>query len=64
VITRNAIQCTRCDEVIESFHRHDFKYCSCKTVAVDGGKAYRRRLFTNLGDYIDLSEFIDQTEYE
>ena len=64
MIIRNAIQCNHCQQVIESFHRHDFKYCSCERVAVDGGRAYRRRLFMEPGDYTDLSEFIDQTEYE
>ena len=34
---RNAIQCTVCDDVIESKHRHDFKWCSCGSCAVDGG---------------------------
>jgi hypothetical protein len=42
-ITRNAVRCLKCDEVIESFHRHDFKYCKGGHIAVDGGLSYLRR---------------------
>ena len=51
---RNAIQCTVCDDVIESKHRHDFKWCGCGSCAVDGGKDYMRRL-GNQSNWIELS---------
>lgn len=35
-------KCAKCDEVIESLHRHDFRYCKCRTIFVDGGKDYFR----------------------
>jgi hypothetical protein len=38
----NAVQCNLCNDVIESYHRHDFKKCSCKNVTVDGGLDYIR----------------------
>jgi hypothetical protein len=44
IIVRNSIKCKLCGDEIESTHVHDFKYCACKSVAVDGGKDYRRRL--------------------
>lgn len=53
----NKIRCKKCGDVIESIQRHDFKYCSCKSVAVDGGKDYLRRL-GNRGDWEELSELI------
>ena len=31
-----------CGDVIQSMHRHDFKWCKCKGLAVDGGGAYLR----------------------
>ena len=43
-------------EVIESVHRHDFKVCSCGTVAVDGGNDYLRRC-GNREDWEELSEY-------
>lgn len=43
------------------YHRkhtlHDYKFCACGTVAVDGGNDYLRRTFTNSPeDFTDLSQ--------
>lgn len=42
-IIRNSVRCLKCKEEIVSIHRHDFKYCSCGNIAVDGGKDYLKR---------------------
>lgn len=42
-IIRNSAHCDECNEEIESTHRHDFQWCSCKNIAVDGGKDYLKR---------------------
>lgn len=42
-ILKNAARCRKCGEEIESTHRHDFRWCSCGAIAVDGGTAYLRR---------------------
>lgn len=39
---KSKIRCLICNDVIESMYRHDFKYCSCKAVFVDGGNDYFR----------------------
>ena len=52
----NRIKCNKCGEIIESTHRHDFKFCKCGAVAVDGGNDYLRRS-GNLEDWEELSEF-------
>ena len=52
----NKIQCNKCGDIIESVHRHDFKFCKCGTVAVDGGKDYLRRCGRR-EEYTDLSEY-------
>ena len=52
----NKIQCNKCKDIIESKYVHDFKWCSCKSIAVDGGLEYLRRV-GNLEDIIELSEF-------
>lgn len=36
-IRTNRIKCKKCGCIIESTNVHDFKWCSCKSVAVDGG---------------------------
>lgn len=59
-IIKNAIRCKHCGEVIESTSVHDFKFCSCESVAVDGGHDYLRRCFkTSQDDFEELSEYID-----
>ena len=54
-IKRNAIRCRICGEVIESTYTHDFKWCSCGAVAVDGGHEYLRRC-GNMEDWDELFE--------
>ena len=61
-IKQNKIQCTHCNDIIESTHVHDFKYCSCKKVAVDGGKEYLRRLYHTMTDYLELSKWENNEE--
>jgi len=51
----NKAQCNKCKDIIESVHRHDFKFCKCGSIYVDGGKDYIRR-GGNPADIIDLSE--------
>ena len=54
----NKIRCKRCGDIIESKTVHDFKFCKCGAVAVDGGKEYLRRCFINTeDDYEELSEY-------
>ena len=62
-IRTNRIKCKKCGDIIESYHVHDFKWCSCKSVAVDGGREYLRRLgypedYEELSHHIQLAEII------
>ena len=43
-IIRNSAQCLKCLDTIESKHVHDFRWCKCGSIAVDGGKAYLKRV--------------------
>lgn len=57
-LIKNAIKCNHCGDIIESEYTHDFKWCKCGTVAVDGGLSYAKRCFKNsTDDYTDLSEW-------
>ena len=39
----NAVRCLSCGEVLVSYHRHDYKTCSCEQqTSVDGGLNYER----------------------
>ena len=52
----NKIKCKHCGDIIESTSIHDFKFCSCGKVAIDGGKHYLRRVGIP-SDWEELSEF-------
>ena len=56
IICKNAIRCKHCGDIIESTSCHNFKYCSCRHCAVDGGLDYLRR-GGGPDDQEDLSEF-------
>jgi hypothetical protein len=43
-ILRNMARCVKCGDVIESKHRHDFVWCKCGAISVDGGKDYLKRV--------------------
>ena len=54
-IYSNKIKCRHCGDIIESTHVHDFKWCKCGAVAVDGGLEYLKRSANSPNDYQDLS---------
>ena len=57
-IIRNRIKCKHCGDIIESTSIHDFRFCSCGKVAVDGRKYYLKRT-GNPNDWEELSDYID-----
>lgn len=60
MILRNAAECRRCGDVIESKHRHDFVSCSCGAISVDGGRSYLKRSARHdVQDVIERSETAD-----
>lgn len=61
-IIRNSAKCLGCGDELESVHRHDFKFCSCGALAVDGGKDYIRRLYKESVPFEDTS--IEESEDE
>jgi hypothetical protein len=55
-ITHNRAKCKLCGDIIESVSRHDFKFCTCKSIAVDGGKDYLKR-WGDFANWEEMSEF-------
>jgi len=47
---RHAIYCKICKETIESKYGHDFKYCLCGAIGIDGGITAGNRILGNLSD--------------
>lgn len=52
MILSNQVECAKCGDRPYSANRHDFKYCKCGAVAVDGGMDYLRRV----GDFVNAKE--------
>lgn len=55
MILINAAKCRKCDIVIQSSTRHDFRTCICGNIFVDGGTDYIRHGFMDVNFYEDLS---------
>lgn len=56
MIRKNAARCKLCKCRIESKSRHDFVFCKCGEIYVDGGLDYLRRGANDLNNFEDLSE--------
>ena len=54
-ILTNKIKCINCGNILESKTPNDFKRCSCRKVAIDGGHEYLKRI-GNEEEYIELCE--------
>jgi hypothetical protein len=60
-LIKNVAKCLKCEEIIESKHRHNFVSCKCGNLFVDGGLEYTRRGFRDGPDtWEELSEFNDE----
>ena len=60
----NKIKCNQCGAIIESTHVHDFKWCPCHSVAVDGGHNYAKRCYTENATWTELSEWEEDAKDE
>lgn len=65
-LVKNCIKCTKCGDVIESKYTHDFRWCNCKNIFVDGGLEYSRIGGAALDDnsYENLCEYEEYTPEE
>lgn len=61
-IILNKIKCKKCGEEIESCFVHDFKFCKCGAVAVDGGREYLKRSGKQ-EDWEELSQVLEKVEH-
>jgi len=50
------VQCLECGDILQSMFRHDFKWCSCKGIAVDGGGDYLKMSYTDKAKYKLIEE--------
>lgn len=59
-LTQAAVQCIKCEEIIYSLHRHDMRWCSCKSIAIDGGRQYTK-LTGDLAHWSGIVDFFNKT---
>ena len=59
---RHAIYCKKCKDTIESKSEHDFKYCSCGMVGIDGGISDGNRILGNVKDMENRSMYYYQVD--
>ena len=45
------VHCLECDDIIESKFRHNFVWCKCGLIGVDGGDEYLRITASSDKDY-------------
>lgn len=62
-IYENKIECKKCGWIIRSKNRHDFVYCKCGAVAVDGGSWYQR-IVGDLDGYINHIRYFKYRPHE
>lgn len=55
MILSNQVECLLCGDKPYSAHRHDFKFCSCKSLSVDGGMDYCKRVFDDRASMREMS---------
>ena len=55
----NSVECLKCGDIIRSRNRRDFRWCSCESVAVDGGSAYQR-VCGDIDNYKSIVEQFDE----
>ena len=68
-ITRSRARCGKCEQIIESKHRHDFVVCVCwvktggdRGIFLDGGNDYVRSGGHDIGDAGYCTEYEGDTE--
>lgn len=63
-ILQNQARCLDCGDEPYSAHRHNFKYCKCGNISVDGGLDYIRRGYLPDANMEDMSITIPQEAYD
>ena len=60
-LIKNKWKCLKCNDIVESKHRHDYVTCKCGEMSIDGGTSYIRLMgdldmMQNECEYIEVWE--------
>ena len=61
-IVKNMIKCKKCGDVIQSRSRHDFRFCDCGAISIDGGYDYLKRSFQFSADDIEEMSIVEEVK--
>lgn len=53
---RNRAKCRQCQDIIESYHRHDYVTCKCGKISIDGGNDFFRVVAEDFNDVIRIDD--------
>jgi ribosome biogenesis SPOUT family RNA methylase Rps3 len=53
-VVLRGLRCPKCKEVVVSLHVHDFRWCGCKSLAIDGGSEYCKIVTDNGVQFSDI----------
>lgn len=53
---RNRAKCKLCNEILESFHQHDYVSCKCEEIAIDGGQSYFRAFAKDWANFLRVDD--------
>ncbi len=59
---RNRAKCKLCNEIIESFHVHDFVSCKCGEISIDGGTDYYKAMAKDWVNFLRVDDDGKETE--
>lgn len=62
--SRHALYCKKCQDTIESKSVHDFKFCSCGAIGIDGGISCGNRIIGNVEDMENRSMYYYKKDKE
>lgn len=58
-IYKNMVKCCKCGDILESKTEKDLDWCSCKSIAISGGKTQLRRYTaTDKDEYEEMSKYV------
>lgn len=53
---KNRAKCKLCNEILESFYRHDYITCKCGEISIDGGNDYCRAMAKNWENFLRIDD--------
>lgn len=53
---RNRAKCVLCEDILESFHTHDYVTCKCGEISIDGGQNSLKTSAKNYENFLRLDD--------